>query len=237
MQRPYHIIAIVSIIMLALFISCNPVSKYIYTDEVLGWEEDIARFDSLNRTEHADENTLLVTGSSSVRLWDSIHTDMLPYRVIQRGYGGAKLTDYNYYAERVMGPYPYRAILIFVANDISGREQDRTPREVLLLYKTLIKKIRQERPDTPVFWIEITPTPSRWHAIDQIRKANSLIEAYCGRDTNLYFIHTADTYLNQSGMPDSTFFRDDMLHLNRQGYLLWAREIKTSLHEAGIDPR
>jgi hypothetical protein len=44
----------------------------------------------------------MVTGSSSVRMWDSIHTDMAPYQVMQRGYGGAKLSDFIYYADIII---------------------------------------------------------------------------------------------------------------------------------------
>jgi lysophospholipase L1-like esterase len=204
--------------------------------EILKWEDDISDFDSLNLVTHADASTLLVTGSSSVRLWDSIHVDLAPYKVMQRGYGGAKLTDYNYYAERIIQPKQYKAIVVFVANDISGGEINRTPKEVLKLFRTLVRKIRKRNPDTPVCWIEITPTPSRWHVSPQIREANNLIEAYCTRHNDLHFIATYDQYTTLEGMPDSTLFRQDMLHMNRDGYRQWAEIIRASLREAGIEP-
>ncbi len=47
-------------------------------------ENHIAVFDSLNLAEPSDAATLLVTGSSSVRLWDSIHADLAPYRLFLR---------------------------------------------------------------------------------------------------------------------------------------------------------
>lgn len=236
MNMVYRSSFLVLAVVLALLSSCNPVSKYINAEDVLGWEEHMQVFDSLNAVESSDENTLLVTGSSSVRLWDSIHTDLAPYQVMQRGYGGAKLSDYNHYADRIIKPQQFKAILVFVGNDISGGDNDRTPREVLQLYKTLVKQIRERNHDTPVFWIEITPTPSRWHAIDQIRKANALIQDYCEKNEVLYFIPTFDVYTNQAGLPDSAFFRNDMLHLNRDGYKLWAQRIKQSLQTEEIFP-
>jgi lysophospholipase L1-like esterase len=217
-------------------LGCTSVNKYIKADEVLDWEEDIRVFDSLNALEPVTPNTLLVTGSSSVRLWNTIHEDLEPYRVMQRGYGGAKLNDFNYYADRIVQPGTMNAILVFVANDISGGDHDRTPREVLRLFKKLVVQLRERNPATPVFWIEITPTPSRWHVIDQIRKANDLIRAYCEKSGDLHFIETYDVYINQKGYPDSAMFRNDMLHLNRQGYERWAERIKLNLKEAGIDP-
>lgn len=216
--------------------SCTPVAKYINSNEVLGWEADIHVFDSLNALEYSDQHTLLVTGSSSVRLWDSIHSDLAPFKVMQRGYGGAKLTDFNHYADRIIKAHNFKAILIFVANDITGGEHDRTPREVFKLYKTLVEQIRDRNPRTPVFWIEITPTPSRWHAISEIRKSGELIRSYCDQNPDLYFIDTYEVFINHREEPDSSYFRQDMLHLNREGYELWSQTILKALEEAEIIP-
>jgi len=224
------------LLSLILAFSCSPVQQMIQEEQVTSWEPDIRVFDSLNSVEPAGDQTLLVTGSSSVRLWNTIHEDLAPYQVMQRGYGGAKLTDFNYYEERIIQEGTMKAILVFVANDISGGDHDRNPEEVLELFKALVKKIRSRNPDTPVFWIEITPTPSRWHVIGQIREANTLIREYCERKKDLNFIQTHDVYLGPSGMPDSTLFREDMLHLNRHGYELWAERIRMDLKEAGIEP-
>lgn len=226
----------VLVMLLALFGSCHPVSKFINAEGVLQWEPSIHVFDSLNAVEFSDENTLLVTGSSSVRLWDSIHHDLAPYQVMQRGYGGAKLSDFNHYADRIIKPQQFKAILVFVANDISGGDNDRTPEEVLQLFKTLVKQVRLQNPETPLFWIEITPTPSRWHVSDHIKEANALIKKYCDRNSDLCFIPTFDVYTSPDGLPDSAYFRKDMLHLNRNGYILWNQRIKQTLQEKEILP-
>ena len=234
MSKKYHFVLLA--LVLALFTTCYPVSRYIQPDPVLQWESAIRKFDSLNAVEYSDANTLLVTGSSSVRIWDSIHTDLAPFQVMQRGYGGAKLSDLNYYAHRIIKPHQFKAILVFVANDISGSEDDRIPREVLQLFKTLVRQIRERNPDTPVCWIEITPTPKRWHVYKQIHEANTLIRKYCERNEDLHFIETSDAYMTSEGLPDSAYFRKDMLHLNREGYLKWTERIKASLFEEGFIP-
>ena len=205
-------------------------------DEILQWEADISVFDSLNLVEHSDAGTLLVTGSSSVLIWDSIHKDMAPYQVMQRGYGGAKLTDFNYYAHRIIKPQQFKAIVVFVANDIAGVEADKSPKEVFRLYKDLVKQIRKRNPGTPLCWIEVTPTPKRWQVSPQITDASGLIQTYCNKHDDLHFISTFDQYITPEGLPDSTFFRKDMLHLNRAGYQQWAGIIKTYLEVAGIEP-
>ncbi len=227
---------LLQVIVITGISSCNPVKKLINSDDVLHWEQDIQVFDSLNATEESDENTLLVTGSSSIRLWDNIHKDLAPFDVMQRGYGGAKLTDFNHYADRIIKPQQFKGILIFVANDIAGGDRDKSPKEVIQLYKSLVKQIRERNPNTPVFWIEVTPTPSRWHVIGEIREAGELIKDYCEKNEDLYFIDTYDRFASAGGEPDPGLFRDDMLHLNAEGYELWTGIILSALEEEGIKP-
>ena len=52
----------------------------------------------------------------------------------------------------------------------------------------------------------------------------------------LHFIPTFDVFTNVDGVPDSTYFRQDMLHLNRIGYIRWAERIKATLLEDEINP-
>lgn len=222
--------------LLLVIFSYRSIGQSAPSNEILQWEKDIVLFDSLNLVEFSDSNTLLVTGSSSVRLWDSIQADLAPYTVMQRGYGGAKMTDYNYYVERIIKPQQYKAIVIFVANDIAGVEADLDPREVSRLFKDLVKLVRKRNPDTPLCWIEVTPTPKRWQVTDQIREAGGYIQDYCDRYEDLHFISTYDQFITPGGLPDSTLFREDMLHLNRAGYKKWSGIIKDSLEQAGIKP-
>jgi hypothetical protein len=236
MFRPNTQIKAVLVVLLFLFSYNYSTGQSAPPDEILKWENDIALFDSLNLVEMSDANTLLVAGSSSVRIWDSIHKDLAPYQVMQRGYGGAKMTDFFYYADRIIKPHQFKAIMIFVANDIAGVESDLTPKEVFRLYKNLVKQVRKRNPGTPLCWIEVTPTPKRWQVSQQINEASGHIEAYCSKHDDLHFISTFDQYTTPEGLPDSTFFRKDMLHLNRTGYLQWTGIIKTSLEEAGIEP-
>jgi len=219
-----------------LLLSGIPADKFRSKENYDQWEADIARFDSLNHIENSDENTLLVTGSSSIRLWDSIHTDLAPFQVMQRGYGGAKISDYCYYAERIIKPHSFKAIVIFIANDITGGEGDKSPDEVFTLYKNLVKQLRQRNGNTPLFWIEVTPTPSRWEGNQKVQEASSLIRDYCDKKGSLYFIDTYDCFLTSEGLPDPDWFRSDMLHLNREGYLHWTSIIREALLANGITP-
>ena len=59
---------------------------------------------------------------------------MKPFSVIQRGYGGAHFRDMVFFTDRIMSDHQLSMVVCFVANDISGSEQDGTPQEVLKLF-------------------------------------------------------------------------------------------------------
>ena len=67
------------------------------SEGVLRWEKDIARFDSLNAHEKYDPSALLFIGSSYIRMWKNIRTDLKYPSIIHRGFGGSNLRDVAYY--------------------------------------------------------------------------------------------------------------------------------------------
>jgi lysophospholipase L1-like esterase len=209
------------LLLAAILFSCSPVRKYRTLPEVTAWEQDIQAFGQLDKNEKYPDDAILFAGSSSIRLWTSLKQDIAPYSVIQRGYGGAKLSDFAVYADRIVAPHPCMAIVLFVANDITGSKEDKTPEEVASLFRDVLKTIRKTHPSTPVFWIEITPTASRWQVWPEIQKANSLIKNTCNKEKNTYFIETHEAFLNENGLPQDEYFREDKLHLTEKGYAVW----------------
>jgi hypothetical protein len=221
-----HLIPLLSVIIL---ISCSPLRKYQGLPEVLSWEPDIQKFEQLDKTEKYPDDAILFAGSSSIRLWTSLGKDMAPYNIIQRGYGGAHLSDFAVYAPRIFDNHKCQALVLFIANDITGAESDRTPKEVASLFKSVVNAFRKVNPESPVFWIEITPTASRWKVWPEIQEANAMVKNACSKGKNVYFISTHDSFLNENGLPIDELFRDDKLHLTEKGYEVWSGIIKREL--------
>jgi hypothetical protein len=216
-------------------LSCSHVKNSQLSSEIKAWEPDIQKFEQLDKTETYSREAVLFAGSSSIRLWSTLARDMDPYPVIQRGYGGAKLSDFAVYASRIFDPHQCRAIVIFVANDIAGTNKDKTPEEVASLSKKVIEIIRIKHPDTPVFWIATTPTPSRWNVWPEISKANDMIKAVCEGQKNTYFIATDSAFIKGKDKPAGELFRADSLHLNDKGYAVWTNIIKQKLNSVLVN--
>lgn len=217
------------LVYMILLWTCPVAAGHAQSAEVLQWELNIRYLEHLDSTETYSDQAILFVGSSSIRLWSTLAEDMAPFEVIQRGYGGAKLSDLVYYAERIIYPHSCRAIVVFVANDIVGNNQDKSPAEVTALVKELLEIIRGRMPGVPVFYIATTPTPSRWQAWSRIREANKLISDLCRYEENTWFIETEQYYLDEDGQPRPELFRGDMLHLNADGYRIWTGIIRSEL--------
>ncbi len=206
------------------------IAKY-RRDAVERWEADIKQLEALDAQQADPEHAVLFVGSSSIRLWETMAQDLHPWPTIRRGYGGAKFSDLAVFIERLTSPHDFDALVIFVGNDISNSEQDKSPEEILQLCKFIVSKVRQKHPEQPIFFIGVTPTPVRFAVWEKINRANALIEQYCGAEPRLHFIATAKSYLNADGTPKAALFRDDRLHLNREGYKLWSQLISAELSQ------
>ncbi len=200
------------------------------------WADEMKRIAKLDAEQKDPEDAILFLGSSSIRLWSDIAEDLKPWPVVSRGYGGAKFSDLVVLAEDIIKPHKFRAAVIFVGNDVTGGKDDKTPEEVVRLFEHVVGTIRRQEPKAPIFLIEITPTPKRWAAWEEIKKVNAGLKAACQRGENLTFISTADKYLNADGGPMPELFKEDQLHQNRQGYAKWSVIIRQSLEQVLRSP-
>lgn len=195
------------------------------------WGETIAKMEQANRTETHPDDAILFLGSSSIRMWADIATDMAPHHPIQRGYGGSRYSDLAVFAERLIQPHRYAAAVIFVGNDVTGKATDTPLDELERLVRHVIEVSHQHQPDAPVLLVEITPTPSRWQAWPKIREANRLLRDLSLTEPGVFFVETAQYYLDADKQPIDAYFLDDRLHQNREGYTLWASIIRRRLEE------
>ncbi|MCK4683706.1 MAG: hypothetical protein KAT44_02010, partial [Pirellulales bacterium] len=77
-----------------------------YWDEaVKRWSHDIEVLEQKDIDQRDPKDAILFIGSSSIRRWESIETDMAPYQVVQRGYGGAKYSDLAVFSKRLIHPH------------------------------------------------------------------------------------------------------------------------------------
>lgn len=230
-MKRIFILQTVLLLLLILITSCSSLSKYIDDPKNAKWKDAIEEFKKLDTTETYSSDAILFAGSSSIRLWDSIEKDMSPFKIIQRGYGGAKLNDFAYYAKDIIYPHNFKALVLFIANDIAGSKNDKTPKDVAELFNYTVDLVRDKYSNVPIFWIQITPTLNRWGVWNKTNEANNLIKEICENSDNLYFIETENSFLTNENLPNTDLFIEDQLHLNTDGYHIWSEIIRTELNK------
>jgi lysophospholipase L1-like esterase len=59
--------------------------------------------------------------------------------------------------------------------------------------------------------------------VEQVKRANALVAAAMKADPKLAFIDVFPHMLGPDGQPKADIFVEDRLHMNREGYRIWAR--------------
>ncbi|TWU51066.1 hypothetical protein Poly51_43600 [Rubripirellula tenax] len=195
------------------------------------WEDEIRKLESLDSSETDPADAVLLLGSSSIRRWTQAAIDLAPYRVVRRGYGGAKYSDLAVFAERLIQPHQYRAVVMFVGNDISGDAHDHTVDQVDGWVRHIVDVSRKHQSGSPVLIVEVTPTGKRFEHWSAIRRLNAQLREIALSTPMVYFVPTAASFLDPDGNPRSELFVDDRLHLNDQGYVIWAELIRDQLDD------
>ena len=202
-----------------------------FPDSLLNrFQPDINAFmqeDSLNTL---PTSGALFVGSSSIRFWDSLSSDMAPVPVINRGFGGSTLPEVLHYFNQLVPVHKPQVIVLYAGeNDLTLEGAGITPESVLETFQIFVNSVKDTLPDTKVYFISAKPSPARWSLWPQFQQANQLIREYATTQDNVVFVDVADAMLQ----PDSTVKKDifvaDSLHMNRQGYALWTKLIRPQL--------
>jgi len=183
--------------------------------------QDIQNFKKLDQETAPPKNAILLIGSSSFTKWTDVANYFPDKKIINRGFGGSRLTDLNYYANDLLSPYQPKQIIIYCGeNDFA--DHDKLKAETVVdRFKTLYKKIRQKFPKIEVDYISIKYSPSREKLWPQMKEANKKIAAFMKQERNAEFIDITKVMEDSSGNVRKELFVEDMLHMTPEGYQLW----------------
>ena len=173
------------------------------------------------------EKITLFTGSSSIRMWESLESDFSEINLINRGFGGAHLSDVLHYYDRLFTKYrPQKIVLYCGENDLwSGKSVGRVMKD----FHALWAKINIDLPATTLVYLSCKPSPKRISKWNTYQSLNLLIKNLAQRDNKLTFVDISPTLLR----PNLSFYpglwKNDDLHLNQAGYDRWTAWIRPTL--------
>lgn len=170
---------------------------------------------------------IVFTGSSSLRRWDNLQEYFPSKNIINTAFGGSQMSDLLFYADSVILKYkPVRVFIYEGDNDLAAGEK---PEEIIKEARMLVKLIHKELPGTEIIIISAKPSPIRWDLKDQYLSLNRLYSKLGTSRKYLKYVDLWSPLIGPSGRPRGELFIKDSLHINNDGYRIWAEEIEKIL--------
>lgn len=190
------------------------------------WEASIQKFEAQDKTSPPPKGANLFVGSSSIRMW-KLDQSFPKFKTINRGFGGSEIADSVHFAERIILKHQPAVVLLYAGdNDIAHGKSAKT---VTADFRKFVSVVRKELPETRIAFIAIKPSTKRWNLADEIQESNKAIAAICAADDQMDYVDIFKPMLGDDGKPMPGLFLKDGLHLNEQGYKIWADAIRPLL--------
>lgn len=229
------IAGLVAVLVLVAVVLVGPELYKAASEDPLVWESDIV--DLEERAAEAPPGAVLFVGSSSIRLWEDLASDMAPLSVIRMGFGGGKIGDLQHYLDRLVLAHEPRAVVIYIGgNDLTGFlwSRSKAPAEVLATYDAIVERIRGALPEAPIYYVAIKPTTTGSASSEKAAAVNEGVAARAAADPLLRFIDGNPAVTLPDGTADHAMLMWDGIHLNRAGYVAWAAPIRERLSQDGF---
>ena len=204
----------IRLVLLIIFISLKAVAQntFRFEKEVLAIQK---KYDTLWDN---SKETIVFTGSSSIRTWKNLQELFPDYQIVNSGFGGSQTIDLLSYTNELILQYNPKKVFIYEGdNDLNDRKK---PREIISVTKEIITKIKSTIPDIRIVIISAKPSLARWHLKGKYKRLNRKFKHLCKEEENLDYAHIWDIMLNGKKLKRDIFIEDG-LHMNSKGYQLW----------------
>lgn len=193
--------------------------------------QDPARFDEEIRKfkDSTAIHDVVFTGSSSVRLWNSLYGDFPEVDLINTGFGGSEMSDLLFFIDELIIKYEPRKIFIYEGdNDLnSGKTVD----QVMQFTTRVLDEIFASSHDAQVYFISAKPSPSRFALKEKYEELNTRFQQLSAQRDQVEFVDVWTPMLNEKDIPIPSIFIEDQLHMNSEGYAIWKEVIAPYLRD------
>ncbi len=126
------------------------------------------------------KETIVFTGSSSVRMWKDLENRFPAQQIVNTGFGGSHASDLLAYSGELISRFNPKTVFIYEGdNDVYAKKK---PKTILGTVKELIAKIRLESPDAKIVLISAKPSISRWKLRQKYTRLNKKFDQLCKTD-------------------------------------------------------
>ncbi len=204
-------------LFLLFIVSLTAQEKLPFADEVKAIQQ---KTDSIW---DSSKETLVFTGSSSIRLWNDLQERFPDKQILNTGFGGSQSTDLERFLnELILNYQPSRVFIYEGDNDISSK---RTPRAIIGTMEDILEDLHKENPALEVVLISAKPSIARWHLKRRYKRLNKKLLKLASSLNGVYYADVWNTMLNKRKLKRNLFIEDG-LHMNTMGYELWYEALK-----------
>jgi len=191
------------------------------------WEPAIREFEAQDAQKPPPRNAVLFVGSSSIRWWRT--SELFPeFSTINRGFGGAFISDINYYLKRIVIPYKPKVIVFYCGyNDFFVAKK--SPEQVFNDFNSFSETVHSSLPKTRIIFMSLMPGPAAWDSRQLLYEVNSRVKALSEKQEYLFYADVAAGMLNSKGVPDPNDYQDDGVHLTYKADRKWANLLRPTL--------
>lgn len=175
----------------------------------------------------SSKETIVFTGSSSIRMWKNLESMFPNHQIINSGFGGSQSSDlFQYYNELILQYNPKKVFIYEGDNDIASKKRTK---DIIDTTREIINRIRERNNATQVVIIAAKPSLARWKLKRKYMKLNRAFEKLCEEDSALQFANVWDVMMDGKQVRKDIFISDG-LHMNSKGYDLWFSVIKPHMN-------
>lgn len=176
----------------------------------------------------ASKETIVFTGSSSVRIWNDLQIRFPGVQIVNSGFGGSEASDLLVFTDDLILRYKPKKVFIYEGdNDINA---NKGPRLVITDIKGIISRIQAYDPGTEIVLIAAKPSIARWHLKRHFKRLNRKMESLVKNNNHLQYADVWKPML-QGRKVKQDIFLEDGLHMNSKGYDIWYTVLKPYLEE------
>jgi lysophospholipase L1-like esterase len=177
----------------------------------------------------SSKNTIVFTGSSSIRLWEDLQKRFPEHHVLNTGFGGSQSSDLEHYLDELILNYTPAKVFIYEGdNDISAK---RKPKAIIGTLEDIVVDLHLKRPKMEIVLISAKPSISRWHLKRRYKRLNKQMSKLASNINGVEFADVWNIMLDKRKLKADLFIEDG-LHMNVKGYDLWYEIIKNFMNKS-----
>lgn len=175
---------------------------------------------------NSNAETIVFTGSSSIRFWENLEELFPQFNVVNTGFGGSMTSDLLAYLEVLVLKYNPKKVFIYEGdNDI---EKSKSVDKVFRQIRRLVRRIQKYDQGIEIVLIGVKPCPERWYLREKYQQLNRQMADLARETAGLEYVDLWENML-KNGNLQAELYVEDGIHLSEKGYSIFYTAIKEHL--------